>query len=126
MTQLMNSGTSGPIQAGALAALTKGESLVDTMRERCREGISLGYDILSKNPTFALPARPKGGMYIFFSLPETPNSREACLRILEAARVGLAPGSMFGQSSSGFVRMCVCRDPVQLRDALERMAQALQ
>ena len=126
MTQLMNSGTSGPIQEGALAALTKGESLVDTMRERCREGISLGYDILSKNPTFALPARPKGGMYIFFSLPETPNSREACLRILEAARVGLAPGSMFGQSSSGFVRMCVCRDPVQLRDALERMAQALQ
>ncbi len=36
MTQLMSSGTSGPIQAGALAAMSKGEDLVATMRDRCR------------------------------------------------------------------------------------------
>ena len=68
MTQLMNSGTSGPIQEGALAALTKGESLVDTMRERCREGISLGYDILSKNPDLR-PAGPAQGRHVHFLLP---------------------------------------------------------
>ncbi|MCP8937978.1 pyridoxal phosphate-dependent aminotransferase [Alsobacter sp. SYSU M60028] len=126
MTQLMNSGTAGPVQAGALAALTKGEGLVTTMRERCRAGIDLAYGILSKNPTFQLPEKPRGGMYVFFSLPGTPNSREACMKILESSRVGLAPGSMFGQSSTSFVRMCVCRDPVQLEAALERMAHALK
>lgn len=125
MTQIINSGTSGPIQEGALAALTKGEHLVATMRERCRSGIAQAYEVLEGNPAFRLPARPRGGMYVFFSLPGTPNSREACLRILEAARVGLAPGSMFGQSSAEFVRMCVCRDPVQLGQALERMAGAI-
>ena len=126
MTQLINSGTSGPIQEGALAALTRGEDLVDTMRERCRNGIALAYEMLEGNPAFRLPERPRGGMYVFFSLPGTPDSRQACLRILEAARVGLAPGSMFGRSADGFVRMCVCRDPVQLREALDRMAHALR
>jgi aspartate aminotransferase len=125
MTQLINSGTSGPIQEGALAALTQGETLVETMRERCRSGIALAYDALQDNPAFRLPERPRGGMYVFFSLPATPDSRHACLRILEAARVGLAPGSMFGQSSAEFVRMCVCRDPAQLGQALERMAGAI-
>lgn len=126
MTQLINSGTSGPIQEGALAALTRGEDLVVTMRERCRNGIALAYEMLEGNPAFHLPARPRGGMYVFFSLPGTPDSREACLKILEAARVGLAPGSMFGRAADGFVRMCVCRDPVQLREALDRMAHAVR
>ncbi|MFO1148720.1 MAG: aminotransferase class I/II-fold pyridoxal phosphate-dependent enzyme [Alsobacter sp.] len=125
MTQLINSGTSGPIQAGALAAMTRGEDLVATMRERCRSGIALAHEILDGHETFRLPNRPRGGMYVFFSLKGVEDSHAACVRVLEAARVGLAPGSMFGQSSKSFVRMCVCRDPVQLRTALERMVEAL-
>jgi aspartate aminotransferase len=125
MTQLMSSGTSGPIQAGAHAAITKGEELVATMRERCRSGIDLGYERLAGVSRIRLPEKPRGGMYIFFALPDTPNSREACMRVLESSRVGLAPGSMFGSPSSSFLRMCMCRDPAQLTVALDRMATAL-
>ncbi|MHB2167451.1 pyridoxal phosphate-dependent aminotransferase [Alsobacter sp. R-9] len=125
MTQLMSSGTSGPIQAGAHAAITQGEELVTTMRERCRTGIDLGYERLKDVARIHLPKKPRGGMYIFFSLPDTPNSRDACMKVLEGARVGLAPGSMFGQPSASFLRMCMCRDQAQLTVALDRMVDAL-
>jgi aspartate/methionine/tyrosine aminotransferase len=125
MTQYMNSGTAGTLQAGALAALTQGEHLVAQMRERCRDGVDLAYETLSQLPDVRLPAKPKGGMYAFFSLASEPDSGAACRRILDASRVGLAPGYLFGETSRSHLRMCICRDPVQLRSALDRMAHAL-
>lgn len=125
MTQYMNSGSSAIIQAGALAALTQGEDLVEQMRSRCRDGVDLAYEVLSGLEDVRLPAKPKGGMYAFFSLGSEPDSGAACRRILEASRVGLAPGYLFGESSRSHLRMCICRNPDQLRSALGRLAEAL-
>jgi aspartate aminotransferase len=124
MTQYMNSGTAGFAQAGATAAIRHGESLAMQMRDRCRNGIDLAYDRLSKIKSIVLPGKPKGGMYVFFSLAGEPDSRVACRNILESARVGLAPGFLFGESSRSFLRMCICRDPEQLETALTRMEEA--
>ena len=126
MTQYMNSGSSGILQAGALAALTQGEDLVEQMRERCRNGIDLAYETLSGLADVQLPAKPKGGMYTFFSLASEPDSGAACRRILDTTRVGLAPGYLFGDSSRSHLRMCICRNPIQLQAALNRMADALR
>jgi aspartate aminotransferase len=125
MTQYMNSGTAGILQAGALAALTHGEDLVQQMRERCRNGVDLAYETLSQLADVRLPAKPRGGMYAFFSLASEPDSGAACRRILDASRVGLAPGYLFGETSRSHLRMCICRNPVQLQTALGRMADAL-
>ncbi len=125
MTQYMNSGTAGMVQAGARAALQDGEALVATMRERCRNGIDLAYDALGAIPDVVLPNKPRGGMYVFFSLKSQTDSRKACLSILEQTQVGLAPGALFGRSSSAHLRMCICRDPAQLRIALQRMVDVL-
>ena len=124
MTQYMNSGTAGFVQAGALAAIERGDELATQMRDRCRNGIDLAYDKLSGVSKIVLPNKPKGGMYVFFSLVDEPDLRVACAKILEEARVGLAPGFMFGKASRGFLRMCVCRDPAQLETALDRMVEA--
>ena len=125
MTQYMNSGTAGILQAAATVALTEGESLAETMRERCRAGIDMAYAALATIPAIRLPPKPRGGMYVFFTIADQPDSRAACMNILEKARVGLAPGALFGRSASGHLRMCICRDPVQLQDALARMVKAL-
>lgn len=125
MTQYMNSGTAGILQAGALAALTRGEELVATMRERCRNGIEISYEALSRVPGIRLPAKPRGGMYTFFSLASEPDSRAACRHILDRARVGLAPGYLFGEASRGHLRMCICRDPDQLKAGLARIVETL-
>lgn len=125
MTQYMTSGVAAVLQAGATAALNDGEPFVAEMRERCRAGLDLAYDRLGRIAAVELPPKPVGGMYVFFRVRGQPDSRAACRMVLEEARVGLAPGYMFGDAGSGFVRMCVCRDAAQLGDALDRMAGAL-
>lgn len=125
MTQYANSGTAGFAQAGAAAALRDGEPLVSEIRERARLGLDLAYAALAEIPGIILPAKPKGGMYAFFALDGRPDSRAACAHVLETARVGLAPGYLFGDASRSFLRMCVLRDARQIQTALDRMVAAL-
>ena len=59
-------------------------------------------------------------------MPSSPcegeaDARRVCAEILEKARVGLAPGHLFGSSANAFLRMCVCRDRDQIATALDRM-----
>jgi len=121
MTQYINSGTAGPLQAGAVAALRQGEPLVEEIRQRIRTGLDLAYDRLAKIPGIILPTKPKGGMYAFFAMEGQADSRRLCVDILEKAHVGLAPGYLFGDASAAFVRMCVYRDAGQIETALTRM-----
>ena len=86
----------GPLQAGATAAITKGEPLVEEIRQRIKTGLDLAYDRLAQIPGIILPTKPRGGMYAFFAVEGESDCREACADILEKARVGLAPGYLFG------------------------------
>lgn len=126
MTQYINSGTAGAIQAGALAALTQGEPLVAEIRSRLKAGLDLAYDRLGQIPGIILPEKPRGGMYAFFAREGEADAGKLCAEILEKARVGLAPGHLFGESSRAFVRMCIFRDLEQLRTALDRMVEAMK
>lgn len=125
MTQYMNSGTSGIMQAAAAAAMNDGEATVAAIRDRCRDGRDIVYEALDGVEAFELPTKPEGGMYVFFSLRGVEDSGAACRRVLEQARVGLAPGRLFGAPANRFVRMCVCRDGARLAEAAGRMASAL-
>ncbi|MBN9243755.1 MAG: pyridoxal phosphate-dependent aminotransferase [Mesorhizobium sp.] len=126
MTQYINSGTAAFVQAGAEAALRHGEGLVAEIRGRSKRGLDLTYEALGSLNRVVLPPKPKGGMYAFFSLEGEPDSNAACARILEDARVGLAPGHLFGEVSRPFMRMCVMRDEKEISQALERMVAALR
>ncbi|MEX6507876.1 pyridoxal phosphate-dependent aminotransferase [Jiella sp. M17.18] len=124
MTQYMNSGTAPFVQAGALAALEGGEDFVRTVVGRCRTGLDIAHDILGRSNRVVLSEPPKGGMYAFFSVDGEASAGELCMKILNEARVGLAPGHMFGEASRQFIRMCVCNDESRIRTACERIAQA--
>ena len=126
VTQYVNSGTAPFLQHAAAVALNEGEGLVAQIRERCRAGVDAAYETLSAAPGIVLPEKPLGGMYAFFRLDGEEDSRAACRRILEEARVGLAPGYMFGASSRAWIRMCVCRDTATVHEAGARIAAALR
>ena len=126
VTKYINSGTSGMVQAGAATALRQGEPLVTQIRDRVKTGLDLAYDRLSQIPGIILPEKPRGGMYAFFAIEGEADSRSACARILEQARVGLAPGYLFGDASRAFLRMCVFREEELIRTALDRMVEALR
>jgi aspartate aminotransferase len=125
MTQYVNSGTAAFVQAGALAALEAGEPVVRATRERCRQGVETAYRLLGPVNRIRLPERPAGGMYVVFAVEGEPDATTLCRRILEEARVGLAPGWLFGESARAHLRMCVCRDPAELEEACRRLAALL-
>ncbi|MDQ0314027.1 pyridoxal phosphate-dependent aminotransferase [Amorphus orientalis] len=125
MTQYVNSGTAAFVQAGGLAALKEGETFVGEVRARCRAGVDAAYDALAGLNSVILPEKPEGGMYVTFALADEADSREACTRLLEEARVGLAPGWLFGDASKAFLRMCICRDTAQIAEAGGRIARML-
>jgi aspartate/methionine/tyrosine aminotransferase len=67
--------------------------------------------------------KPEGAYYVFprILVPHV-NARDFCLELLNRTRVTLAPGSAFGPSGEGHVRMayCVSEDTINLAfDRLE-------
>ncbi len=126
MTQYMTRGTSGPLLGGAAVAIAQGDGLIAEIRERARNGIKAAHAALDACSQIEMPKPADGGMYVFFKLKGESDSRAAARRILEECRVGLAPGYMFGKAGAGFIRMCILRNPDDLKVALDRMATVLR
>jgi aspartate/methionine/tyrosine aminotransferase len=95
------------------------------MRAYCEAGMDIVCDALEALPRVRLGPRPQAGMYAFFEVDGLPDSRQACMSILERTRVGLAPGLFFGRGAETFLRLCVCRSPADLTEAMARLEPAL-
>jgi aspartate aminotransferase len=125
LTQYTTSGVTTFLQHAGVAAIRDGEPFVASMRTYCEAGMEIVCDALERSPRVRMGPRPKAGMYAFFEIDGMPDARQACLDILTATGVGLAPGVFFGPGSGGFLRACVCRAPRALREAMQRLAPAL-
>ncbi|HEY7901136.1 MAG TPA: pyridoxal phosphate-dependent aminotransferase [Caulobacteraceae bacterium] len=121
ITQYSNSGVATFIQHAAVAAVQDGEPFVAKFRDYCEAGMAIVCDALDALPRVRMGARPKAGMYAFFRVDGLPDARAACLDILQKTRVGLAPGAFFGPGSESYFRICICRSPSSLHEAMERL-----
>lgn len=110
---------------GAIAALEGDQSsiqkTVDTFEHR--------RDILVKalqNIGWQVPT-PSATMYLWAKLPESwqGNSMDFCTQLVEATGVALAPGSGFGNSGEGYVRMALVRDAAKLEEAAQKIGHFL-
>jgi aspartate aminotransferase len=125
MVQYTFSGMTTFVQHGGVAALAEGEPFVAWMRDYCEAGMEIVCASLERFGRVRMGPRPKAGMYAFFEVDGLPDSRQACLSILEQTRVGLAPGFFFGAAAQTFLRLCVCRSPADLTEAMTRLEPAL-
>ena len=125
LTQYTTSGIATFIQHAGVAAVREGEPFVAVMRDYCEAGMEIVCGALERFGRVRLGPRPVAGMYAFFEVDGMPDSRQACLEILEKARVGLAPGAFFGPGSEGFLRACVCRSLTDLHEATARLESVL-
>ena len=125
LTQFTTSGVATFIQHAGIAAVKDGEPLVAFIRDYCEAGMAIVCDALEGFGRVRLGPRPVAGMYAYFEVDGMPDSRAACLELLEKTRVGLAPGAFFGPGSEGFLRVCVARCEGDLREAMGRLAEAL-
>jgi aspartate aminotransferase len=125
LTQFTSSGTTTFLQHGAVAAVRQGEAFVAQMNAYCAAGADIVCDALEAMPRVRMSTRPKAAMYAFFEIDGMADSRAACLKILDRTRVGLAPGIFFGKGSESFLRICFCRSPAVLHDAMDRLRPVL-
>ncbi len=68
---------------------------------------------------------PAGAMYVFFKVDAAGDSLAFCKRMVREARIGLAPGSAFGDEGEGYVRWCFACDPARLDEGVARFRRAL-
>ncbi len=126
LVQYTSSGTTTFLQHAGAAAVRHGEPFVARMNAYCAAGAEIVCSALESMGRVRLAGpRPKAAMYAFFEIDGMPDARAACLEILNATRVGLAPGMFFGPGAESFLRICYCRSPAVLHAAMERLRPAL-
>ena len=93
---------------------------------RMRDAYRRRRDVIVRgiNAIPGLSARtPEGAFYLFVNIQKTGLTSEAfAMRLLEEWRVALSPGSAFGPSGEGFVRISYASDEAVLREGVARIA----
>jgi LL-diaminopimelate aminotransferase len=119
----MDFGVFTAIQRAAMAALDGPQDYCAEVAQVYRkrrdiflEGVrGLGFDV---------PA-PKAGMYVWLPIPKGyGNSLDFTADLLEKTGVVVSPGSGFGTSGEGYVRVALCDTDERIRLAVRRMAEA--
>ena len=70
-------------------------------------------------------AAPKGTIYVWAPVPEGHTSASFAELVLEQAAVVVSPGSMYGPTGEGFVRISLTTPDERLVEGLERMREHL-
>ena len=124
LIQYSTSGVAQFMQRAGIAAIERGESFVAYQISRARRGRDVVADTLASTGRCRF-AVPQGAFYLFFSVDGETDMRRLAFQIIDEAKVGLAPGTAFGAGGESFLRLCFARNPDQLADAFQRVAEVL-
>jgi LL-diaminopimelate aminotransferase len=119
----IDSGMFGAIQAATAAALTEARDFPHQMSDVYRRRRDLLTDALRAigldvHPPLATP-------YFWVRIPEGYTSESFAELVLERAAVVVSPGSAYGPSGEGFVRMSLTIEDERLEEAAQRIESAL-
>ena len=111
-----------PVQMAAIAALNGDQSCVEATREAYERRRDVLCDSFGKAGWFM--EKPKATMFVWAPVPEgCGNSQEFAMELVEKAGVLVTPGSAFGKSGEGYVRLALVQDEetiLQAAAALEK------
>ena len=112
------------VQRAGIAAVTKGEAVIERTRERFRRARDFLAGELRKLPKVQV-AVPDGTMYIFLRVEGMGDSLAFCKRLVREHGLGLAPGAAFGPEGEGYLRWCFAAEHDRLADGVSRLRRAL-
>ena len=112
-------------QRAAEAALEWGEDTVRKMLAAYRANRDFCREALAKVPALTVP-EADGAFYLFPRVKGLTDSFDFCKRLLEEARVGLAPGVAFGAGGEGSIRICYAVERPILEQAISRLTSFLR
>lgn len=112
-------------QYAAIEALKNGDNDIKNMLEEYdmrRRLIVSGFNAMGMDCF-----EPKGAFYCFPSIQRFGLSgEEFCERLLYAQKVAVVPGSAFGDSGEGFIRVSYCYSTDHIKEALRRIGEFLK
>jgi len=109
------------VQRGAAYALRNCEEDVAAMNRQYRARRDAIYEGINAIPRLSA-VLPNGAFYLFVNIQKTGlTSEEFAMRLLEEGHVALAPGSAFGPSGEGFVRISYATSLENIAEGLRRI-----
>jgi aspartate aminotransferase len=119
--EFITSNPAAMVQQAGIVALRDGEWYVRELRAAYANRRALVMRALCAIPGLSLAA-PSGGFYAFPRVAGLRDSASLALELLRETGVALAPGSAFGASGEGYVRLCFAASEPVLVDALARVS----
>ena len=117
----LDSGMFEAVQEASVTALDSDQADVAAMCEIYRRRRDILVDALNAIGLDVTP--PKGAIYVWARVPEGETSASFTEKVLEDAAVVISPGSAYGASGEGFVRMSLTTPDDRLVEAAERIAR---
>jgi LL-diaminopimelate aminotransferase len=112
-----------PIQKAAVAALTGPQDCVETTRRAYEKRRDVLVDGL--NAVGWKIEKPKATMFVWAEIPQPfVSSEKFTLELLKRAGVLVTPGSAFGPSGEGHVRIALVQDEDEMRCAVRRIQES--
>ncbi len=119
----VDSGMFEAVQVAAAAALSKARNFpaeMSTIYQRRRDMLvealrSIGLEVNV----------PKGSIYLWVKVPEGHTSASFCELMLEQSNVVVSPGSSYGDSGEGYVRLSLSTSDDRIREAVKRIETSL-
>ncbi len=112
-----------PIQKAAVAAITGDQACVETTRkayERRRDAMCDGFTSIGWKMD-----KPEATMFVWAKIPEHyASSEDFVMELLDKAGVIVTPGSAFGPSGEGYVRLALVQDEDVLNQAVEAVRRS--
>jgi aspartate aminotransferase len=107
-----------PDQWAALAAIVGDHSAVQDAREHYRANLDVAKEVLDASGLRYLD--PRGAFYLWIDVSHASQGDVAAwaLAFLHRERVAVAPGSAFGRTGEGWIRVCLAATPEDLRRGL--------
>ncbi len=117
-------GSFDPIQIVAAEELTeKSDEYLKNLRQLYKTRGEFLVDIFARELSWNIE-KPKASMFVWTSLPKQfshLSSFEFCKKILLECGVAFTPGSAFGKSGEGFVRLSLIRNEDEVRKAIKKL-----
>lgn len=111
----------GPDQLAAVAALTGEQNHVASARGHYRENLDAATALLDERGLHYL--QPGGAFYLWIDMSHVSDGDVALWaeRFLLQEKVAVAPGSAFGRSGEGWIRVCLAAQKENLLEGLRRL-----
>lgn len=119
----IDSGIFNAIQKAGIAALDGPQDIIDEMRATYLRRRNMVVGTLAKIGIEA--EAPKATIYVWVKVPAGHSSVSFAELILEKAGVVVPPGSAYGPSGEGFIRISLTIPDERLKEALDRISQTL-